>query len=492
MEYDIEKILQTYEDDYNPDPRPMAQEPLTMNQGGRIGLLEGGLLTTGPNKGKYSFRNQVDGEYITRYYDTKKQFNDAIKESQAKPRGGSRGDYTKKISTPTTTELEVAENVYSKRYDKTGIKLWQSLTQSERGQIRQKKTTGNKRGPKEGLAVNVEGKPNFVVKREKALKRNAPFFQKGTKDFQFHHIMNIGGEIPLDTNDIAVISGEMNRALAPDNRKLNNLGDKISDLLNDQPKNYLKKIDQLNNEGESIVKKAIKKLPNEYKNLIGFNKVVPITDEYGTMINIDSQKIGGSKQKGIKLENLTTQQASELRKQIKTDATAGNITKFKSQVIPGLESLMKAADNIKGDFAKKKFLTAGFKTLGVAVGAPLIAYDTYQAYKKGKPMLEALEEGFIGTSVIGDTKKVFTLTPEEREARSVVKQDQMNKQVSQDFSMLDVDFTRPLVQSNLGVDQATKNYEIAKQRVLDLETQKNADRAKNRQFSGIRSLEIDL
>ena len=27
MEYDIEKILQTYEDDYNPDPRPMVQEP---------------------------------------------------------------------------------------------------------------------------------------------------------------------------------------------------------------------------------------------------------------------------------------------------------------------------------------------------------------------------------------------------------------------------------------------------------------------------------
>ena len=136
--------------------------------------------------------------------------------------------------------------------------------------------------------------------------------------------------------------------------------------------------------------------------------------------------------------------------------------KFKSQVIPGLESLMNAADSIKGDFAKKKFLTAGFKTLGVAVGAPLIAYDTYQAYKKGKPMLEALE------------------------------QDQMNKQVAQDFSMLDTDFMQPIVQSDLNVDQATKNYEIAKQKVLDLETQKNANRAKNRQFSGIESLEIDL
>ena len=40
MEYDIEKILQTYEDDYNPDPRPMDQEPLTMAQGGRIPFAE--------------------------------------------------------------------------------------------------------------------------------------------------------------------------------------------------------------------------------------------------------------------------------------------------------------------------------------------------------------------------------------------------------------------------------------------------------------------
>jgi len=41
MEYDIEKILQTYEDDYNPGPRPMNQEPRTMAQGGRTGFEDG-------------------------------------------------------------------------------------------------------------------------------------------------------------------------------------------------------------------------------------------------------------------------------------------------------------------------------------------------------------------------------------------------------------------------------------------------------------------
>jgi len=42
MEYDIESILEKYEDDYNPGPRPMAQEPRNMYaEGGRQGFDEG-------------------------------------------------------------------------------------------------------------------------------------------------------------------------------------------------------------------------------------------------------------------------------------------------------------------------------------------------------------------------------------------------------------------------------------------------------------------
>ena len=52
MEYDIEKILQTYEDDYNPDPRPMDQEPRNMAQGGRTGYATKGFVTgSGPGTG---------------------------------------------------------------------------------------------------------------------------------------------------------------------------------------------------------------------------------------------------------------------------------------------------------------------------------------------------------------------------------------------------------------------------------------------------------
>ena len=36
MEYNIEEILEMYEDDFNPGPRPMAQEPRNMAEGGRM------------------------------------------------------------------------------------------------------------------------------------------------------------------------------------------------------------------------------------------------------------------------------------------------------------------------------------------------------------------------------------------------------------------------------------------------------------------------
>ena len=355
--------------DVVPDPSTMDQEPRNMAQGGRIGLVEGGLLKTGPNTGKYVLRSKIDGERARRFFDTKKEFDEAVKISKANTGGGAR-DQSKRISEPTTTEIEISEKVYGDKYNKKGEELWKSLTGRERGGIRQGTTTGGKKGP-EGLGVTEEGKPVFQVKREKALQRNAPFFQKGTKDFQFHHIMNIGGEIPLDTNDIAVISEKMNRTLAPYNRKLNNIADNISDLFNNQPDGYLKKIDQLNSEGESIIKKAVKDLPKEYRNLIGFNKAVPVTDEYGTVIDIASEKIGGSNQKqpGIKLEDLTNKQASGLRKQIKTDALQGKTQTAYTDLVKQLNTTV-AKGGSKGKAAAQVLAILTGTTVGASASDP--------------------------------------------------------------------------------------------------------------------------
>ena len=180
----------------------------------------------------------------------------------------------------------------------------------------------------------------FQIKRKKRLKKTANFTAGGTDDFPFHHIRQIGGEVPLTTDDIAVINKKMNSKLAPYNKPLNAIADAISDnitysfeamQLKQEGKalDYLKRVDELNNNAESIVKKAVKDLPKEYKNLIGFNKFYARTDEYGFPLDdkVKVEKIGGTKTTSgaIPLNDLTKDQASILRKQIKTDATAEKI-----------------------------------------------------------------------------------------------------------------------------------------------------------------------
>ena len=50
---------------------------------------------------------------------------------------GSRPGYKQDIKPPTKKQLEITEKVYSKKYGKTGIDLWESLKQFERSNIRQ-------------------------------------------------------------------------------------------------------------------------------------------------------------------------------------------------------------------------------------------------------------------------------------------------------------------------------------------------------------------
>jgi hypothetical protein len=178
------------------------------------------------------------------------------------------------------------------------------------------------------LGSNPEGEVNTAEsikkakqKRDSRIKITAPFKATGTPKFAFHHIMPIGGEVPLTTNDIAIINQRMNSALGTYNKQLNSIADGISNAYNKQPPD-LKRIDRLNKAGESIVRKAVKELPKEYRNLIGFNKLQPVFDEYGTVINLSPERVGGVNQKtpGIKLEELNKEQAKALRKQIKDDA----------------------------------------------------------------------------------------------------------------------------------------------------------------------------
>ena len=151
-----------------------------------------------------------------------------------------------------------------------------------------------------------------------------------------------------------------------------------------------------------------------------------------------------------------------------------------SAKIPGIETLFKTATSIGDDVKKAKYLKAGFKTLGIAA-APLVIYDTYKAFEQGKPILEALEQGFIGTDLIGGAKRIVSLTPEERTARSVVKQDAL-KDLNLDMPMGFGFIEGPTPDSDLTLEQAKAKMAAGEQRVKDLEAQKNLLRSRNRGF----------
>ena len=166
----------------------------------------------------------------------------------------------------------------------------------------------------------LEKEQKTKLKRSKRLDITAgkTKYLSGTDAFPFHHIMPIGGEVELTSNDLAVLNKKMNSRLAPYNTKLNDIADAISNLYNDQPEGFLKRIDELNNNAEQIVAKATKELPKKFHPYIGFTKLEPVFDENGQIFNLSEKRIGAVREKGIPLSQLTSDQLSKLKNSIKS------------------------------------------------------------------------------------------------------------------------------------------------------------------------------
>jgi hypothetical protein len=205
-------------------------------------------------------------------------------------------------------------------------------------------------------------------KRKIRLKGTAPGKYTGTREFPFHHIMQIGGDVPLTTDDIAIIEQRMNSKLSKYNKPLNNIADAISknhklalEAMNAKNEglalDYMKRVNQLNESAEKIVNKAIKELPKSYRNLIGFNQFTLPTNEYGLPIQNEPllvKKIGGAPvtEGAIPLTDLTLDQEKALRAQIKKDATAGkinleNVKKFLKQADFNIDKCLSEGGRVK-------------------------------------------------------------------------------------------------------------------------------------------------
>ena len=137
--------------------------------------------------------------------------------------------------------------------------------------------------------------------------------------------MPIGGEVDLTTKDVAFINKQMNSKLAPYNTKLNEIADAISNQLNSQETGYLDRIDKLNKNAEQIIESVKIRLPKKYQNYIGFNRLDPITDEYGTPLRMnvtrvgvdDSKSLAGKRGTPQKLETLTQKSLMDQIKDLK-------------------------------------------------------------------------------------------------------------------------------------------------------------------------------
>jgi len=124
-----------------------------------------------------------------------------------------------------------------------------------------------------------------------------------------------------------------------------------------------------------------------------------------------------------------------------------------------------------------KYGGKALKGLGVLL-VPIIAYDTYDQYKKGKPLAEIIEYGLIGTSGSREIRKIANYTPEEREA---VQQAQQYERNQQDISGLSSDFDTP---TNLSADEISELATTGSKRVDDLMLAQDEAKAKQRVYAG--------
>jgi hypothetical protein len=160
--------------------------------------------------------------------------------------------------------------------------------------------------------------------------------------------------------------------------------------------------------------------------------------------------------------------------------------------IPVIQEIMDVARSIPGDLAKKSYFKAAGKAAGLAI-APLVLYDTYKALEQGKPLLESLEQGIIGTNLIGGTKDILSLNPEERMARSVVKQDVL-KDLNLDMPMGFGFIEGPTPQTNMTLPEAQQKMDAGIQRVQQERAQRESDVAANRAnfFGNLKNRVLDI
>ena len=180
-----------------------------------------------------------------------------------------------------TTSLEEAKKVRDERVAKSPPKVEKGVVRPDREKIQRK-----------------IDKRKFVQKTKEG-RTGIKFL--ASKGYQVHHLLPLSLAGPdTNTRDLAVISAQMNREMAQFDKPIKKLTEDAFLLdYNGDRKNSLKKLKEINQELNDIVKKGVKKLGPEYKGLIGFNEIIPIPDENGQIFSLDFKPVGVDFKKSI-------------------------------------------------------------------------------------------------------------------------------------------------------------------------------------------------
>jgi len=262
-----------------------------------------------------------------------------------------------------------------------------------------------------GKGFSDEAREKAVKKRVSSLDRtgtgtSADVKIKGSPSYHFHHIRQIGGEVPLTTDDIAILDQRMNSIIGSRyNRDLNKIADQISENMKlsleamnakqeGKALDYMKKVDQLNLDAEKIVDKAIKELPAPYKKMVGFNKFTLPRDEYGLPIGNEPlivKKIGGTKptKDAKNLQDLTFEEIKNLKDQIKKDATKLEDSGLRTKILKGAGKVLKTTGKIIKPVGYAVGIGSAFQAKSIAdeMGISLKPQDYAAAVEMGDPQM---------------------------------------------------------------------------------------------------------
>ena len=173
-----------------------------------------------------------------------------------------------------------------------GSKKLLTLTDTQNPDVIFQKKGKDPADPEKQTARNTKRKESILRQEGRQYNVKAP------KGYQVHHMLPLAGNVDINTGDLAVISKKMNAKMSKYDKQINRLTTEAN-LLDFSKKNSLERLDNINEKLNNVLKTIKKDLPKKYKGLIGFNKLTPVFDEYGTVLNLTAEPVGVDYKKSI-------------------------------------------------------------------------------------------------------------------------------------------------------------------------------------------------